>query len=540
MKISIPYLAGGDYNADDFALDFLNLQKTKNYQADLPYKPAGKMAIRFHNSKARIRFLRGPIGCGKTVAAFKDMFGKSANAPLSPDGVAKSKWVVVRNTYGDFVRGTLGSFDMALPDRWKRAGNFHKTSNTFHLSTNVRRADGSDALMQMSIIFMAMDRMNADKRFKGMEMSGLFIDEANESPPEVFSAGASRLGRYPGDLPPNKRPRHIILASNSFDEQHPLYPFFYDEREIQKNVEIAGISRESYLEVFDYPSGLSPEADNLQNLPNDYYPEKMAGRPQHWIDVMVHNEFGETIEGRPCYKYFTDKLHAAEYIAPRKDLPLFCGIDFGRDSAVVVCQQDEEGNIAVVDADYRLDVGCDMAMREMFARFAERYPPSQWNWKSGGSDPGGEGSQLSISPASEARRLARDIGVCPTNKCETNDPAIRINAVNTLMAQLGGDKKPRLRISKDKNNRGLMWLIRAMTHYQYKMMVRVGDSVPRYHDAPDKNDESHIAEALQYALLRPNSGIRELTAQHRDLRARAREKQSNNFNGACDFSPYAY
>ena len=44
--------------------------------------------------------------------------------------------------------------------------------------------------------------------------------------------------------------------------------------------------------IFKQPSGLSPRAENLSNMPDGYYQRIAFGRPQEWVDVYVHGNYG--------------------------------------------------------------------------------------------------------------------------------------------------------------------------------------------------------------------------------------------------------
>lgn len=502
------------------ALDFEALaEKPRDLAPRHIYKPAGPVTAAFHDSRAYLRLLRGPVGCGKTFAAFREIFTRAFNMPVGKNGVAHTRAVVCRRTYKQLRESTVNSFWGALPARWDAAGNFNKSEMKFVVETTIQRG-GENVKMLLEVLFVAMDSDRALEQFKGMEFNLLYLNEADHINAMALQMGMSRMGRFPPAdtmANPDDRQFYIILDSNSFDPAHPFYAFFYNDKIIAENAAIAGLPPRDYLQVFDYPSGLSPDAENLKNLERDYYAKRSAGQSPQYVDVMIKNRFGAVAEGRPCYGAFRADIHASEYIAPDKDLPIFCGVDFGRDPAIVVCQEDEDGNVVVIDAEYRLKTEGATGLREMVSIFAARYPRSDgWKWVRGGHDPGGAAMTqvFDISPVQMLLHLAQQFGVCETGKAWSNSPNDRIDVVNRMLSEMGTKRIPQLRISYDPRNRGLLWLIRAMAKYQYAKIKGNTTAEDRYREQPDKSDVSHIAESLQYALLRPDGGAREKLKYH--------------------------
>jgi hypothetical protein len=54
--------------------------------------------------------------------------------------------------------------------------------------------------------------------------------------------------------------------------------------------------------VFKQPSGLSPEAENRENLGDTYYEDMMDGATEDFIRVHVHGEYGRSLVGKPVYE----------------------------------------------------------------------------------------------------------------------------------------------------------------------------------------------------------------------------------------------
>ena len=97
----------------------------------------------------------------------------------------------------------------------------------------------------------------------------------------------------------------------------------------------------------------SPEADWLEYLPQDYYPNLMQGKSQDWIDVYVHAKFGKSLAGLPVYRTFRSDFHIAKQrLNPIRmtDRPLIIGMDFGLNPSATINQLDLRGRFLTYDA----------------------------------------------------------------------------------------------------------------------------------------------------------------------------------------------
>ena len=81
---------------------------------DLNYV-ASPTASRFHASNAYVRGILGPVGSGKSVACIWEMLKRSMEQAQAPDGLRYTRWLVVRNTYGELLNTTMKTFDEWFP-----------------------------------------------------------------------------------------------------------------------------------------------------------------------------------------------------------------------------------------------------------------------------------------------------------------------------------------------------------------------------------------------------------------------------------------
>jgi hypothetical protein len=84
---------------------------------------------------------------------------------------------------------------------------------------------------------------------------------------------------------------------------------------------------------------MNPEAENIQNLHPDYYPEQIKGKSKAYIDVYILNEYGATHDGRAVHREFSKDTHVAEPLTPWPGVPLIIDADFGLTPALTFSQK---------------------------------------------------------------------------------------------------------------------------------------------------------------------------------------------------------
>jgi hypothetical protein len=78
--------------SEDFSRDYVNAPTLYN----------------FHLSDAFVRGAMGPIGSGKSVACVMEIMRRAGLQRVGPTGKRRSRWAVIRNTYGELRDTTLG------------------------------------------------------------------------------------------------------------------------------------------------------------------------------------------------------------------------------------------------------------------------------------------------------------------------------------------------------------------------------------------------------------------------------------------------
>jgi hypothetical protein len=225
-------------------------------------------------------------------------------------GVRRTRWVVVRNTYRELIDTTIKTFFDWVP---QSAGTFVKQDMVFMLNT----ALPDSTTVEAEFLFRALDRPSDVRKLLSLELTGGFVNECREVPKQVVDMLQSRVGRFPTKRDGGPTWSGIILDTNPPDSDSWYYKLFEEERP------------EGFA-LYHQPSGLSPNAENVEHLPAGYYDKMMGGKTQEWINVYVHGLYGMVVEGKPVFPEYNDALHySPSPLSLQQTLPLYVGIDFG-------------------------------------------------------------------------------------------------------------------------------------------------------------------------------------------------------------------
>ena len=418
---------------------------------EILYQPSHTVAA-FQASDSFVRGIRGPVGSGKSVGCTIDLFTRLNNQP-------NSRWAVIRNTYRELIDTTLNTWQ-----DWLRPFGSFKYSNMTWTCNN-----GAE------VLFRALDRPDDIGKLLSLELTGAWVNEAREVPRPIIDMLQTRVGRYPSKRDGGPDWFGIMLDTNSPDDFSWWYRLF---EEIKPND----------WRQFVQPGGREPGAENVENLPAGYYDRISQGKDAAWIKVYVDGEYGFIVDGRPVYPSWQDRIHASA-CSRIENRPLIVGIDFGLTPAAVFVQRSAAGQYQTVDE----LVTEDFSAVEFADVLGERLR-STWR---------GHEMQIWGDPAGEQRAqtdkrtpfdILKKAGI-NARPAPTNDFRLRVEAVSRNLTRLTMAGDPGLVVDP-----GCRYLRRAMAGgYKYRLMQISGEE--RFHEAPDKNIYSHVAEALQYALV---------------------------------------
>lgn len=409
------------------------------------------------DSDAFVRGIRGPVGSGKTIGACLETYRRISEQP-------NSRVAIVRNTYRSIVDTTLNSWMEYL----RPYGSFkHSTMTWTH-------KNGAE------VLFRALDTADDVGKLLSLELTFAYVSEAKEVPRPIIDMLAARVGRYPAMRAGGAKWSGIILESNPSDTFHWWYRLFEE-------------ARPDGWEQFVQPGGRDDDAENIENLPSGYYDRISAGKDDAWIDVFVNGNYGFVVDGRPVYPQFKDKVHVRP--CDRDDrLDAIIGIDFGLTPAAVFVQRDDFGQFRCID---------ELVTEEFSAiEFADvlgerlRGPWRDTAVEVWGDPSGDQRSQIDKRTAFDILKAAGiDARPAKTGGKNDNDVSLRVEAVVRNLLRMTMHGEPGLVIDPR-----CRYLRRAMTGgYKFRLMQISGEE--RYTEHPEKNIYSHVAEALQYAMV---------------------------------------
>jgi hypothetical protein len=312
------------------------------------YEPDGEVLCAFLQDRAHVSGVRGPIGSGKTLAMFNKAWAIACEQAPSPiDGLRKTRWGVVRNTFPDLEGTTLKDFLEWFPP--EEYGDIRYTRPVeYTITVGDVRAE---------FIFMALDRPEDMKKLRSGQFTGFLFNESQYCEKVIFDEAESRTGRYPAVMDGGATWDGVLFDLNEPSEDHWLVQMtgevpYPEDMTPEERAALRWPKEWKYyvqppalLEVLG-PDGktirgyrINPKAENLKWLKPNYYPEKVRGKGRRWIDSRLMNRISVWVDGKPVFDDFNIDVHVAqERLDPVKGWPILVGLDFGRSPAAVFAQ----------------------------------------------------------------------------------------------------------------------------------------------------------------------------------------------------------
>jgi hypothetical protein len=449
----------------------------------IDYSPPGPVAGEFLEDRSEVSLIEGPVGSGKTVATLMKGFMVSVGQ-AAYRGVRYSRGMFIRNTYPELKSTVIKSFQDWFPE------SIAPISWDAPITARLNFLLGDGTRLDAEILFLSFDRPDDVGKMKGFEPTWVGLSEANELPKAALDMATQRVGRYPPARYGGPTWYGVFGDTNMPDDDHYLYRLF--EKEKPKG-----------YKLFKQPGGLiekdgiylpNPLAENIKNLPggHEYYLRQVSGKSKEWIKVFLLAQYGTVSDGKPIYPEWNDELHCRK-VDVLPNVPLLLGFDYGLTPACVVCQVSPRGSLNVLAELFAKDMGI-----RQFARDVVR-PFLSLNFNKYAIQACGDPAGMSRSDTDEKTcfmELAEEGIACVP--ALTNSFVGRREAVAKYLTRLI-DGKPALIVDPgcDMIRRGFNG------RYHFKRLQVVGEE--RYKDVPDKNDFSHLHDALQYAALHSQS-----------------------------------
>lgn len=463
---------------------------SEDYTRDLPERPTvdtrkfdwpGPVARAFDLDMTNpITAIMGPQGGGKTTTCAMHILRRAAKMPKCLDGVRRSKWLVVRDTYDRLYRSAVASWLSLVP---KSDGDW--SGGQGRPASHHIRFDRPDGIIDLQVDFAAIGDQAAESFMRGYEFSGLWLNEVDRLSEDVLTFGIGREFRYP---PMSMFPPGTEVALQAIvDLNAPSVDDWFYKRFVE--------TPQPGHKLYRQPGGRSSNAENLKNLAPGYYTRQVqnnASRPD-WIRRMVDNEFGYSRDGEPVYPEFMDLVHvAAEPFGFEPHLPVTIGFDAGLHPAAVLTQTTPKGQVRV-PAEIAPGRMGSTRFGEITKRFiAENVPPSCRLL--GYADPSSDyGADKQAGEYSWLETMQHALGF-PILAAPSNEIGIRLDAVKQPLGTLI-DGMPGFLLSPSCK------VLRRGFNSKYCFVKVRGVNGETFRDTPAKTDESHPHDALQYACL---------------------------------------
>jgi hypothetical protein len=491
----------------------------------------------FMSADEFIRLIVGPVGSGKSSGCCLEGLKRAIEMPPCADGVRRSRGAVVRNTLPQLRDTTMKTWKEWIPEH---VGYWKLSEKTFVIDFDL----GDGTKVYCEVMFRALDDAADVRNLLSLELTWIYFNEWREINRAIHEAAQTRVGRYPRK---DDVPRYwtgIFGDSNAFDTDHYLYKIFFEPDEV------TGQMAEGHR-VFVQPGGMEPNAENREHLdrcfdPDEqdlaraavrlggdrtlrdpevkkearreqeerlaagehespcrcYYVRMSRKKRQSWIDCYVHNKFVFAVDGKPIYDNFNQRIHVQDFELPKKLVKIYHGQDYGLTPAIVFAHEMPDGQIRVSHEFVSQRMGAINFGKEAAKLAKISFPSARLE---GWGDPAG----MAASSTDEQTpiNVVNGCGL-PTVAAPTNDWTIRRDSVGLCLGTMTMGGEPELVIHPRCKT-----LIKAMSGaYCLKRKQVSGDE--QFHEKPDKNEWSHVAEALQYLVVGMGRDRRVLDGGH--------------------------
>ena len=438
----------------------------------------------FMTDEAKMRVLMGPVGSGKSVTSSFEVIRRASQQAPNKNGIRMTRAAVVRETARQLMDTTIKTFLDWFPPGV--CGEYMRTTKTYFFKVGD---------IECEVMFRALDDADDVRNLNSLELTFAWFNECRDIHPEIIDGMSKRIGRYP-----SKKDGGPTWFGMWGDTNPPTMDTWWYYQMEGLDPDDGVTKNDNGWSIYKQPSGRGPYAENVGNLPDNYYDTQ--GRSEEYIRVYIDGEYGLSSAGQPVYKYFRPDYHMANgRVEPILNgvRPIIIGMDLGLTPAAVLGQLDARGRALILGEAVSFDMGvqrfCRTVLKPMlFERFA------------------GASVHIVVDPAGMQRAQTDERSAIDIIKAEgfkviparTNNITPRIAAVDDyLMRHADGDTAflvdPTCTALKSAMMGG------------YRFHPKTGDI--------EKNKHSHVAEALQYLMLHVASiGDGAIITQRREIK----------------------
>lgn len=315
----------------------------------------------------------GPVGSGKSTANFFKLVYMAKLQQPGPDGIRRTRAVIVRNTSTQLRDTTLNSWFTWFKDG--QAGKWYATDKKF-----VLRFDD----VECEVLFRPLDTPDDVARVLSLEVTFAILDEFVQIPQAIVDALSARCGRYPSVVEGGATNWGMWGASNPDTEDNWWFDYLHNSGGVIQPGEGVSLHHRIVLDernarYFLQPSGYSPFAENVENLPGGraYYTNQAKNKSEAWVKQFIEAEWGFSVAGKAVVQSFNASVHLSRKpLIYNPNLHLVGGYDPGIGGAAMIFgQEDLEGRLHVLGEITTSGVGALRFINERLRPFLGRAFP---------------------------------------------------------------------------------------------------------------------------------------------------------------------
>lgn len=496
------------------------------------YVPDGRVLNEFFWDRAPVSIIQGPVGSGTSTACCMKMLRIAMEQAPDRNGIRRSRWLIVRNTFDDLKGTTLKTWKFWFEQIAQ--GIFGEVKMTNPPEHNIRWNMPDGTILDMENLFLSLDQEEDIRKLLSREPTGIWFNEVQFAEKAIFDVAHSRAmqGRYPPKVLGGPTWKGVIADLNAPPEGHWI-PYMRGDVAMPEDwdEDVRRAHRKPHdWKFFLQPPGLIEviangrvvdyEENTRENriaagLPDvdavsengkwltEPYKSLIGGKDKAFIDTYVMNRTGMYRAGKPVFESFRMEVNVAkEKIAYDPLRPLIVGLDFARNPAMVVCQElrgalhvlDEYGVVNESAVTY-----APKFRSRLYKRFPEAFSASGAGIRFWG-DPTGDSRGQGTDKTPYQIFLKHGMQVIPSS----NSISLRLAAVESLLNKMV-DGGPGLLIDP-----GCIMLKTGLNGGYHYAKVRGTNS---YKDEPNKAVRyADFADALQYAAMGAGFGFQAVSS----------------------------
>jgi hypothetical protein len=463
----------------------------------------------FMMSEAFYRFILGPLGSGKTTTVLFELVRRSCEQRPGLDGKRRTRFALLRQTLNQLKQTVL-----------KDILQWFGPICDWKVSESTVWFKFGDVISEW--ILLPLETPEDQKRILSMNLTAAFVSEAIEIDFDLLVAIAGRCGRFPSAADGGASWYGVVLDSNMPTEGTPWHS--------------AVSTPPPEWQVFIQPSGLAPDAENLNfllqtpatlALPLDhpdrldkgreYYQRLSTSTNPAWVKRYVMAEFGPDPSGAAVYAgMFFTAFHCRDELMVIGGAPLLIGLDLGRDPWALLGQIDHMSRLLIHEEIPGDDIGLSLQLPKIRQIVSQRrylgcpvciiYDPA------------------GLAKSNFDERTSHDVITSfgfMAMPSPSNRLGPRLAAAEKFMTESRGGSAAML-IDRPRCPT-LVAGLNGSYRFKYNQML---ESMP----APEKNKWSHVCDAHQY-LCQGASGGTAMAVARKVLRAASQRDQAKSMRG---------